>query len=116
MAPIPTRRRSRSAPIASVEAASTLVEIVRGWLREPDCGPEDVAVLTRVNSLLLAPQVALWSAGVPVASAVRGEVLERTGAAAALAWIRVALDPEGLLPADLETIRRRPSRGFPRWI
>ena len=78
--------------------------------------PRTIAVLTRVNSLLLAPQVALWSAGVPVASAVRGEVLERTGTAAALAWIRVALDPDGLLPSDLETIRRRPSRGFPRWI
>ena len=60
--------------------------------------------------------MALWAAGVPVASAVRGEMLERTGMAAALAWLRVALDPDGLLPSDLELIRRRPSRGFPRWI
>ena len=112
--PEPAALEIRTHP--SVEAASSLVELVRGWLRDPDCGPEDVAVLTRVNSLLLAPQVALWSAGIPVASAVRGEALERTGAAAALAWIRVALDPNGLLPSDLETIRRRPSRGFPRWI
>ena len=36
--------------------------------------------------------------------------------AAALAWLRVALDPENLMPDDLESIRRRPSRGFPRWI
>lgn len=98
------------------EAAATLVELVRGWLAEPEVGPGDVAVLARVNSLLLAPQVALWSAGVPVASAVRGELLERTGAAAALAWVRVAVDPENLVGADLEAIRRRPSRGFPRWI
>jgi len=102
---------------ASEEAATALVEVVRGWLGEPGvAGPHEVAVLTRVNSLLLAPQVALWSAGVPVASAVRPEMLDRTGMAAALAWIRVALDPDGLLGSDLETIRRRPSRGFPRWI
>ncbi|KAA0267540.1 MAG: ATP-dependent helicase, partial [Acidobacteria bacterium] len=98
------------------EAAATLVDLVRGWLAEPEVGPGDIAVLARVNSLLLAPQVALWSAGVPVASAVRGELLERTGAAAALAWLRVAVDPENLVGADLEAIRRRPSRGFPRWI
>ena len=47
---------------------------------------------------------------------VRADVLERTGIAAALAWLRVALEPEALMPADLETISRRPSRGFPRWI
>ena len=43
-------------------------------------------------------------------------MLERTGAAAALAWLRVAVDPDGLVGADLEAIRRRPSRGFPMWI
>jgi len=100
----------------SDEAATALVELVRGWLGEGEIDPASIAVLTRVNSLLLAPQVALWAAGVPVASAVRGEMLERTGMAAALAWLRVALDPDGLLPSDLELIRRRPSRGFPRWI
>lgn len=100
----------------SAEAATSLVELVRGWLAEEEVGPRDVAVLTRVNSLLLAPQLALWSAGVPVASAVRPDILNRTGMAAALAWVRVAVDPDGLLPSDLESIRRRPSRGFPRWI
>lgn len=100
----------------SSEAAATLVALIRGWLAEPDVGPADIAVLTRVNSLLLAPQVALFTAGVPVASAVRSDVLSRTGAAAALAWLRVAVDPENLIPDDLETIRRRPSRGFPAWI
>jgi len=100
----------------SAEAAASLVALVREWLGDSDVGPTDVAVLARVNSLLLAPQVALCAAGVPVASAVRGEALERTGMAAALAWVRVAVDPDALLPSDLESIRRRPSRGFPRWI
>ena len=102
----------------SAEAASSLVELVRGWLararrasprRDRRAHPGQLAAAG-------ARRWRCWSAGVPVASAVRGEVLERTGTAAALAWIRVAVDPDGLLPSDLETIRRRPSRGFPRWI
>ncbi len=97
-------------------AAATLVELVRGWIRADGVDADEVAVLARVNSLLLAPQIALWAAGVPVASAVRPELLERTGTAAALAWLRVAVDPDGLVPSDLEAIRRRPSRGFPLWI
>jgi len=98
------------------QAAVTLVELVREWIRGDGVDAEDIAVLTRVNSLLLAPQLALWAAGVPVASAVRPDILERTGMAASLAWIRVAVDPDGLVPSDLEAIRRRPSRGFPMWI
>jgi DNA helicase-2/ATP-dependent DNA helicase PcrA len=112
--PDPAALELRVRPAA--EAAATLVDLVRSWLSEPEVGPADLAVLARVNSLLLAPQVALFSAGVPVASAVRGEMLERTGSAAALAWLRVAVDPENLVGADLEAIRRRPSRGFPMWI
>jgi len=96
--------------------ARELVEIVRGWLAEPGVDAHQLAVLARVNSLLLAPRVALAEAEIPVSSALRGDVLERTGIAAALAWLRVALDPDDLTGADLETIRRRPSRGFPSWI
>ncbi len=77
---------------------------------------EEIAILVRVNSLLLGPQIALWSAGVPLRSSVGPELLERAGVAAALAWLRLAVDPVGLIPGDLEIIRRRPSRGFPAWI
>lgn len=96
-------------------SAEALVELVREW-RADGVAPDQVAVLTRVNSLLLAPQIALWSAGVPIRARVGAELLDRTGVAAALAWIRVAVDPDGLIPNDLELIRRRPSRGFPNWI
>ena len=112
--PDPAALEIRTHPGA--EAAATLVDLIRGWIRSDGVDAVEIAVLTRVNSLLLAPQIALWAAGVPVASAVRPEILERTGTAAALAWLRVAVDPEGLVPSDLEAIRRRPSRGFPRWI
>jgi DNA helicase II / ATP-dependent DNA helicase PcrA len=96
-------------------AAETAVEAIREW-RAEGAADEEIALLARVNSLLLAPQIALWSAGVPVRTRLRPELLERTGIAAALAWIRLAVDPDGLIPADLEAVRRRPSRGFPNWI
>jgi len=100
---------------SSGESVAAVVDLVKGWTAE-HVDPGEIAVLARVNSLLLGPQIALWSAGVPVRSRVGPELLERTGAAGALAWLRVATDPGGLLPADLEQIRRRPSRGFPGWI
>jgi DNA helicase II / ATP-dependent DNA helicase PcrA len=97
--------------------AHQLVDIVRGWLAEPSIEPSDVAVLARVGSLLLAPHVALVEAGVPVADAVlRPDVLVRTGLRAALAYLRIAAEPERIDPRDLVEVHRRPSRGLPGWI
>jgi DNA helicase-2/ATP-dependent DNA helicase PcrA len=101
--------------------ASSLVEVVRGWLDDSDgdsdgVSPGDVAVLTRVNSLLLAPHVALVEAGVPVDSVLRPDVLARTGIRAALAYLRIGADPDHLDRADLTEVYRRPSRGFPQWF
>ncbi len=107
---------------AAAEGAQVLVDVVRGWLgragREgADVGPSDVAVLTRVNALLLAPQVALHQAGIPVASVLRAEVLDRTGLRVALAYLRIATAPEGrIASADVAEILRRPSRGLPQWF
>jgi DNA helicase-2/ATP-dependent DNA helicase PcrA len=103
-----------------------LVELVRESL---DAGalPSEVAVLTRVNAGLLAPQLLLGEAGIPVDAAVGERMLDRTGTKAALAWLRLAVaasgggpseaadvaddewwppDPEGPSPASP---RRRPS-------
>ncbi|HKE75815.1 MAG TPA: ATP-dependent DNA helicase UvrD2 [Acidimicrobiales bacterium] len=97
--------------------AAALVDVVRGWLAAaPAVGPGDVAVLARVGSSLLAPHVALVEAGVPVASILRADVLDRTGVRAALAYLRIAADPEHIVPDDLTEVHRRPSRGLPRWI
>ncbi|HYZ99110.1 MAG TPA: ATP-dependent helicase, partial [Acidimicrobiales bacterium] len=96
--------------------ATELVDVVRGWVGEPGVRPTDVAVLTRVGSLLLAPHVALVEAGVPVASILRVDVLGRTGLRAALAYLRIAADPGRIDPRDLLEVYRRPSRGLPRWI
>ncbi|HXH56315.1 ATP-dependent helicase, partial [Iamia sp.] len=97
------------------EGADALVDTVRGWLDE-GCPPDDIAVLTRVHALLLAPHVALVEAGIAVRSTVGPELLERTGARAALAYARIAAAPEAMAPDDLAEVYRRPSRGLPRWI
>ena len=73
-------------------------------------------MLTRVNSLLLAPHVALVEAGVPVDSVLRPDVLDRTGVRAALAYLRLGAHPEGFSGDDLVEVYRRPTRGFPQWI
>ena len=102
-------------PVAE-DGAAALAGIVSGWLSEPGVTAADVAVLTRVNSLLLAPHVALAEAGVPVDSVLRPDVLERTGIRAALAYLRIGARPDGFNGADVAEIYRRPSRGFPQWF
>ncbi len=100
---------------ASDAGAAAAVEAVRGWLAEPDVTAEDVAVLARVQSLLLAPHVALAEAGVPVDSILDEGVLTRLGVRAALAYLRIAVDPDHVDGRDLSEVHRRPSRGLPQW-
>ncbi len=88
---------------------------VRVWIAEGRA-PTDIAVLARVNSLLLAPQVALTTAGIPVATTLDARVLDRTGARAALAYLRIATAEEGFSRDDVLEVMRRPSRGLPIWI
>ncbi len=95
---------------------AALVDVVQGWLAEDGVEPAGVAVLTRVNSLLLAPHVALAEAGVPLDSVLRPDVLERTGVRAALAYLRIAARPDRIDGDDVAEVYRRPSRGFPQWI
>lgn len=96
--------------------ARAAVELIRGWLDEPDVSPVSIAVLARVNSLLLAPHVALHVAGTPVQSVLRPDVLERTGMRAALAYLRLAAAPRAMAPDDIVEILRRPTRGLPQWF
>ena len=98
------------------DGATAVVELLREWLGEPGVEPSSIAVLTRVNSLLLAPHVALHEAGLPAASVLRPEVLERTGMRAALAYLRLATSPDGLAAGDVIEVLRRPTRGLPQWF
>jgi DNA helicase-2/ATP-dependent DNA helicase PcrA len=95
--------------------AETLVAAVSGWLAEPGVQAGDLAVLARVQSLLLAPHVALSEAGVPVDSILDESVLTRLGVRAALAYLRIAVAPDQIDPRDLVEVHRRPSRGLPQW-
>jgi len=96
--------------------AEALVATVRGWLEDDGAALDHIAVLARVHALLLAPHVALVEAGIGVRSTIGPELLERTGARAALAYLRIAAEPAVIAPEDLAEVYRRPSRGLPRWI
>jgi DNA helicase-2/ATP-dependent DNA helicase PcrA len=98
------------------DGATALVSAIEGWLAEPDVGTASIAVLARVNSLLLAPHVALHEADVPVSSVLRPDVLERTGMRAALAYLRIAATGDAMAPSDIVEILRRPTRGLPQWF
>ena len=108
----------------TVEAAGdgglAVVERVRSLLAG-GADARDIAVLTRVNSTLLAPQILLSEAGIDCMAPVGPWFLERTGVAAVLAWLRLATAGAARLPAGaLATAARRPPRGIsPRvveWI
>lgn len=98
------------------DGAGGMVAAVRAWLGEPDVQPASMAVLARVNSMLLAPHVALREAGVPINSVLHPDVLERTGMRAALAYLRIAAATGQPAARDIIEILRRPSRGLPRWF
>lgn len=101
---------------AGTGGAAQAAALVGGWL-DGGVVPSDIAVLARVHSALLAPAVALAAAGVPVASTLRPDILERTGLRAALAYLRIATAAEGSIdPADIVEVLRRPSRGLPPWF
>jgi len=98
------------------DAADGLVAQIGSWFAEPDVEPTAIAVLSRVNSLLLLPQVALVDAGFPVHSVLSPVILERTGLRAALAYVRLAVAGDRMAAADVVEILRRPTRGLPRWF
>lgn len=74
--------------------------------------PADIAVLSRVNSLLAPVQAALSGAGVPCAGGVGREFLDRTAVRAALAWLRLAVGGDRFRSSDMEEAVRRPARSM----
>ena len=83
-------------------------------LIEQGTDPAAIAVLTRVNSSLLPVQIALVERGLPFDSLLTARILDRTLLRAALAWIRIALDPSAMTRNDLFEVIRRPGRGITR--
>ena len=100
---------------ATQSGAQELVKLIRTHMAA-GTPLSDIAILTRVNSTLLAPQVALREAGIAAAGGLDEHALERTGIRAALAYLRIATNPDGFAVTDLTEVLRRPSRGLPQWI
>jgi DNA helicase-2/ATP-dependent DNA helicase PcrA len=90
-------------------AVDTTVRIVRDAVQS-GTPTGDVAVLTRVNSLLVPVQVGLGQFGIGTTGGVGREFTERTAVRAALAWLRLATTAEPLDADDLAEALRRPSR------
>jgi DNA helicase II / ATP-dependent DNA helicase PcrA len=118
----------RSGPDASTDIRSFQVtqagteQLIRGvvdqvqqWIAE-GVPPANIALLTRVNAQLLAPQVALAQFGVQATQPLDERVLERTGLRAALAYLRIGVHPTVAASGDIAEILRRPSRGLPQWF
>ena len=75
--------------------------------------PEEIAVLSRVNVTLLGPQLELAHREIPVEATVGPALFDRTGVAAALAWLRLAASGgTGFDGRDIEATARRPPRGI----
>ena len=99
--------------VAEARQAPTALERVRAWA---DGGADwaSMAVLTRVNSALLPVQVTLMEEGVPCMAPLGKAILGRTGIRAALAYLRIGIDPGAIQRADVVETIRRPSRRIAR--
>src|SRR2546423_1240146 len=98
--------------------AFAAVEQANAWF-EAGARPEDVAVLSRVNSLLLPVQLLFGEADVPCWTPVSVAVLNRTGTRTGLAYLRLAVAASGsagLPGSDLAIAARRPSRSIRREV
>jgi len=86
---------------------------VAAWLAA-GVAADDIAVLARVNAVLLPIQILLTQSGIVCNRAVGTELLGRTGIAAALAYLRIALAPADISRDDVAATVRRPSRKIAR--
>lgn len=98
------------APAAA--SAVKAADQVQAWLREHSA--TDVAVLARVNAVLMPVQLLLVQRGIPCSRSVDSNILQRTGIRSALAYLRLVLTPTRFAQADLADALRRPSRMLKR--
>jgi DNA helicase II / ATP-dependent DNA helicase PcrA len=91
------------------DAVAATVRVVTTALEEGRPAT-DIAVLTRVNSLLTPVQIALGMAGVATHGGVGTEFAERAAVRGSLAWLRLATSATTMQRRDLEEALRNPSR------
>jgi DNA helicase-2/ATP-dependent DNA helicase PcrA len=92
-------------------SAGDVAAVVAGWIAD-GLSRHEIVVLCRVNSALLPVHAALAEAGIGVRSPIGPAVLDRTVLSAALAWMRIGLNPDDIRRSDLMSAIRRPSRGL----
>ncbi len=98
--------------VADDDPVGSTVAAVQAVLAQ-GAAPADVAVLARVNAVLVPVQVALRQAGVPAATVAGSEFLGRASVRSTLAWLHLACAPERSLPgAALTEAIQRPSRSI----
>jgi DNA helicase-2/ATP-dependent DNA helicase PcrA len=112
----------QAGPTNATEAESLQVEAVGepvaattdSVLRLIELGalPSDIAVLSRVNALLVPIQVSLNVHRIPTVSQESSRFLSRSGVAAALAWIDLATTDGHLDSRSVRAAARRPSRAI----
>ena len=117
VSPAPGRAEEAGALVTQPVAVDDLTRAARdrvvAWL-DHDVEPTDIAVLARVNAVLLPIQVLLAQTGIPCTRAVGTELLGRTGIAAALAYLRIGTAPHDIAREDVAATVRRPSRKIAR--
>ena len=91
------------------------VTIVRAFV-DGGAAPRDIAVLARVNSQLLPMQVALGEAGLPRTCPLDATVVGRTGIRTALAYLRLATEPDRIRREHVLDTLNRPSRRVKRAV
>ena len=86
---------------------------VTAW-RTEGVPESDIAVLARVNSMLLPTLAALDEAGIGTRCVLGITLMQRNLVRAALAWMRLALGPDSMDARDLNEAVRRPGRKINR--
>jgi DNA helicase II / ATP-dependent DNA helicase PcrA len=93
----------------SDDAVASVAQIVPRLIAD-GLHPNEIAVLTRVNSLLAPVQVALGAAGISTHGGVGAEFTDRAAVRGSLAWLRLATTGGALTRVDVEEALRNPSR------
>ena len=91
------------------DSVARTVQIVTATLADGS-PPSDLAVLTRVNSLLAPVQIALGAAGISTSGGVGAEFADRAAVRGSLAWLRLATARSVLSKVDVSEALRNPSR------
>lgn len=98
--------------VAAGQSGAKVVQQIELWLQH--FKPHEIAVLARVNAVLMPVQLLLVQRGIACGRTVDGKILQRTGIRSALAYLRLVLQPTRFAPADLADALRRPSRMLKR--